>query len=123
TLRSAEGARFCLFRVWHDVDEVIGVALDAEVEAPAERHAGLPNVARLVVLLSVQRRVTDVGNQEGNAAVEGISNHRGSALVTTAEALRVPKAHYAFFTFFTFFRACSEWTSSLAESNGPYTRP
>lgn len=37
------------FRVGHDIDEVVRITDDGEVKAPPAIHAGLPDVAGLVV--------------------------------------------------------------------------
>ena len=48
-----------------DIEKTISIAHDAEVEADRVRHARLPNIAGLVVLLGTKRRVTNILNKEG----------------------------------------------------------
>jgi hypothetical protein len=45
--------------------QTVGVAHDLEVKAPVAGDAGLPEVLALVVILRVQRRVTEILKEEG----------------------------------------------------------
>ncbi len=47
-----------------DGEELVGVAFDAEVEAPGASYAGLPDVVGFVVLLGPKRRVTEVAQEQ-----------------------------------------------------------
>ena len=46
--------------MWNYAGYDVGVSADLEIEAPGAVDAGLPDVAGLVVLLGVQRRVVQV---------------------------------------------------------------
>ena len=85
-----------LLGVRPDRFEDVGIALDAEVEAPAAIHTRLPEAARLVVLLGAQARVPeiaeelaellaecplDVGRRRGELASERFGDQYAPALV------------------------------------------
>ena len=71
-----------------DVVEPVGVALDREVKPPPSRDPGLPEVARLVVLLGAQGGVAEVLEQELEFLVKGPLDGGWSAGVAADEALR-----------------------------------
>ena len=51
----------CLsFRMGHEVKEVIGIALDGEIEPPVIIDARLPDITRFVVFLGTQGRVAEI---------------------------------------------------------------
>ncbi len=47
------------------IDQMIGVSLDAEIETPPAVGAGLPEIACLVVLLGLERRMAEVLEENG----------------------------------------------------------
>jgi hypothetical protein len=49
-----------LFRMGHNVELVVAVALDQEIEASTAVHSSLPHRSRLIVFLGSQRRVMQV---------------------------------------------------------------
>lgn len=61
-------------RVRDDREQDVGVVLDLEVEAPVAIDAGLPDVARLVVLLGAERMVTEVAEQESKLLLEVLAD-------------------------------------------------
>lgn len=68
------------FRVGFDVEETVGVALDAKIEAPIVVDASLPNVAGLVVLLGVERRVSEVAQKMRELLSEALLRLGGAAM-------------------------------------------
>src|SRR6185295_15531445 len=44
-----------LFWMSNNIDEVVSVGNDAKVEAPVPSNSGLPDIPRLIILLSTQR--------------------------------------------------------------------
>ena len=62
--RSSIVGTTALLRVGGDVDELVGVALDPEIETPRLVDPCLPDVAGFVVLLGVQGRVAEIVEKE-----------------------------------------------------------
>ncbi len=58
-------------RVWLYFVETILFAFNGEVESPPAVHADLPEIESLVVLLSPQRRMVEIFEEEPTLLVEG----------------------------------------------------
>src|SRR6266446_3722431 len=115
-----------LFRMRHDVDDLIPITHNAKIEPPISRHPCLPDIVGLVVLLGTQRGVAKIADQECRPAVKGPLNVRRSTLVAATKALRIVEAHYACLENLRFcgaFVPCRDWTIASTESKGPDTRP
>jgi hypothetical protein len=56
------------------VQNEVGVTGDDEIEAPVAIHAGLPDVAGLIVLLGAERRVTEVLHQQFSLFIKRLLN-------------------------------------------------
>jgi hypothetical protein len=52
-----------LFRMRHDINEVVGVAYDTEIKTPPTIDSGLPDVLGLVVLLGSQGWVAEIAEE------------------------------------------------------------
>ena len=68
-------------------DDYEDVMFNHEVEPPTLGYSGLPDPPSCVVLLSPQRRMTEVLGEETTLFVEGFLNLRGSSFIAFAEAL------------------------------------
>jgi hypothetical protein len=86
---------YWLFRMRNYAGYNVGVATDLEIEAPRAVDAGLPDVAGLVVLLGVQRRVVQVLEEKTELLFKGFLNRRRGLL----ERLQGPLGRTSFFTF------------------------
>ena len=76
-----------------DRAEDVGIALDGEVEAPGERHAGLPETARLVVLLSLERGVPAITEQEAELLLKSTLHVERCGVVLVEEVASCVSAH------------------------------
>ena len=63
-----------------DVQNEVGVTGDDEIEAPSAIHAGLPDVAGLIVFLGAERRVAEVLHQQFNLFIERLLNGGGAPM-------------------------------------------
>jgi hypothetical protein len=59
------------------------------VQPPARRDPGLPDIPRLVVLLRPKRRMPEIAEKEGHAAVYGMLDQRRCIGIAREEALGV----------------------------------
>ena len=79
----------------NDIEQDVGVALDAKIEAPIAGHAGLPAVASFIVLPGVQRRVSEVLQQQQRLLIKRFLNPLGRSTVSTYEMRRGLQLHLA----------------------------
>lgn len=61
-----------LLGVRDDVEEIIRLSHDLKVQPPARRDPDLPDIPRLVVLLRSERRMPEIAEKAGHAAVYGV---------------------------------------------------
>src|SRR5690242_14144766 len=113
-----------LFRMRHDVDDLIPITHNAKIAPPLSRHPCLPDIVGLIVRLGTQRGVAKIADQERRPAVKGPLNVGRSALVAAPKALRIVEAHYACWADRRFCGACvpcRDPTIASTDSKGPYT--
>jgi hypothetical protein len=82
-----------LLGVRHDVNEVVGIALDGEIETPAAVDPGLPDSSSLIIFLGSERWVTEISDQEGNLFVKSPLDTGWSLIITSAGSLRISEPH------------------------------
>ena len=63
-----------------DIGDHVGVAVDDEVKPPMSIDPSLPDIVRLVILLSVQRRMVQVQNEKAGLLIEGLAERGGKTL-------------------------------------------
>ena len=82
-----------LFRMRHDIDEVVGIAVDAKIETPPAIHARLPDIIGFIVFLGTQRRMAEVVDEQGDPPIKGLLNLTWRALIAAAKAFGVVEVH------------------------------
>lgn len=115
-------------RVGNHVEQQIALIIDFEVHPPAPRDSSLPDIARLIVLLGVQRGVAEVPHEKSYLFVSGELDRSCSVLVATPKALCEPggpRAGYRrdLLREGRIRRPLSALVTARAVRNGPWTRP
>ncbi len=62
------------FRVRDKIKDMARIIFDAKIEPPALGYAGLPNITSFVVLLSMERGVTEIYDKESYFSIECLLN-------------------------------------------------
>src|SRR5579863_4281059 len=110
----------------HIRDET-GVVLNLEIEPPVFVHPRLPNVLRFVILLRVQRRVTEIACQKLQLFIDRFL-HRGGCIGDCVGCpVRENNRHYDDLRTAVFLRSRErDWRWAMVASavlNGPWKRP